>query len=148
MSNKEIIPQHISSLTGVPIAMIACGSNHTFALSKWVLACLHLSVDHSLNITLPHPGNNLIFQNVCQLYLVIEPTRDAAFPRCFNRVGDDPSLGATWERWQCAAFPDLGKMACHIMDARGTGMFSWSCGSLSASAEGGHRAGLVGLYPA
>ncbi|KAJ8727556.1 hypothetical protein PYW07_001675 [Mythimna separata] len=34
MTNKEMIPQQINSLLGVPIAMIACGSNHTFALSK------------------------------------------------------------------------------------------------------------------
>ncbi|XP_050562405.1 probable E3 ubiquitin-protein ligase HERC3 isoform X1 [Spodoptera frugiperda] len=34
MTNKEMIPQAITSLLGVPIAMIACGSNHTFALSK------------------------------------------------------------------------------------------------------------------
>ncbi|XP_075971784.1 HECT and RLD domain containing E3 ubiquitin ligase 4 isoform X1 [Anticarsia gemmatalis] len=34
MSNKEMIPQPITSLLGVPIALIACGSNHTFALSK------------------------------------------------------------------------------------------------------------------
>ncbi|CAH0763694.1 unnamed protein product [Diatraea saccharalis] len=34
MSSKEIVPQQITSLLGVPIALIACGSNHTFALSK------------------------------------------------------------------------------------------------------------------
>ncbi|CAH0605431.1 unnamed protein product [Chrysodeixis includens] len=34
MSNKEMIPQPITSLLGVPIALIACGSHHTFALSK------------------------------------------------------------------------------------------------------------------
>ncbi|CAH2991766.1 unnamed protein product [Chilo suppressalis] len=34
MSNKEAVPQQITSLLGVPIALIACGSNHTFALSK------------------------------------------------------------------------------------------------------------------
>lgn len=34
MTNKETIPQQITSLFGVPIALIACGSNHTFALSK------------------------------------------------------------------------------------------------------------------
>lgn len=34
MSNKETVPQHIASLLGVPISLIACGSNHTFALSK------------------------------------------------------------------------------------------------------------------
>ncbi|XP_047528623.1 probable E3 ubiquitin-protein ligase HERC4 isoform X1 [Vanessa atalanta] len=33
-SNKETTPQQISSLVGIPIAMIACGGNHTFALSK------------------------------------------------------------------------------------------------------------------
>ncbi|CAH2105537.1 unnamed protein product [Euphydryas editha] len=33
-SNKETTPQQITSLLGIPIAMIACGSNHTFALSK------------------------------------------------------------------------------------------------------------------
>lgn len=34
LSNKEMTPQQITSLHGVPIALIACGSNHTFALSK------------------------------------------------------------------------------------------------------------------
>ncbi|KAL0832902.1 hypothetical protein ABMA28_001047 [Loxostege sticticalis] len=34
MSSKETVPQPITSLLGVPIALIACGSNHTFALSK------------------------------------------------------------------------------------------------------------------
>ncbi|XP_041971239.1 probable E3 ubiquitin-protein ligase HERC4 isoform X2 [Aricia agestis] len=34
MSNKETTPQQITSLVGVPIAQIACGSNHTFVLSK------------------------------------------------------------------------------------------------------------------
>ncbi|XP_028027224.1 probable E3 ubiquitin-protein ligase HERC4 isoform X3 [Bombyx mandarina] len=34
ISNKEMSPQHISSLIGVPIALIACGNNHTFVLSK------------------------------------------------------------------------------------------------------------------
>ncbi|XP_030028644.1 probable E3 ubiquitin-protein ligase HERC4 isoform X2 [Manduca sexta] len=34
MSNKEMTPQQITSLVGVPIALIASGSNHTFALSK------------------------------------------------------------------------------------------------------------------
>ncbi|XP_063377365.1 probable E3 ubiquitin-protein ligase HERC4 [Cydia fagiglandana] len=34
VTNKELTPQHIASLQGVPIAMIACGSNHTFALTK------------------------------------------------------------------------------------------------------------------
>ncbi|XP_038223084.1 probable E3 ubiquitin-protein ligase HERC4 isoform X2 [Zerene cesonia] len=34
MSNKETTPQQITSLVGVPIALVACGSNHTFVLSK------------------------------------------------------------------------------------------------------------------
>ncbi|CAK1546181.1 unnamed protein product [Leptosia nina] len=34
MSNKETTPQQITSLVGVPIAYVACGSNHTFVLSK------------------------------------------------------------------------------------------------------------------
>ncbi|XP_073943044.1 HECT and RLD domain containing E3 ubiquitin ligase 4 isoform X2 [Choristoneura fumiferana] len=34
MTNKELTPQQITSLQGVPIAMITCGSNHTFVLSK------------------------------------------------------------------------------------------------------------------
>ncbi|KAL4716608.1 hypothetical protein ACJJTC_008243, partial [Scirpophaga incertulas] len=34
MTSKENTPQQITSLIGVPIALIACGSNHTFALSK------------------------------------------------------------------------------------------------------------------
>ncbi|XP_013200731.1 probable E3 ubiquitin-protein ligase HERC4 [Amyelois transitella] len=34
MTNKEMKPQQITSLYGVPIALIACGSNHTFVLSK------------------------------------------------------------------------------------------------------------------
>lgn len=34
MSNKEMIPQLISSLAGVPIGLVACGNNHTFVLSK------------------------------------------------------------------------------------------------------------------
>ncbi|KAJ0178719.1 hypothetical protein K1T71_005494 [Dendrolimus kikuchii] len=34
ISNKEMTPQPITSLAGIPIALIACGSNHTFALSK------------------------------------------------------------------------------------------------------------------
>ncbi|CAH0729413.1 unnamed protein product, partial [Brenthis ino] len=33
-TNKETKPQQITSLLGIPIALIACGSNHTFALSK------------------------------------------------------------------------------------------------------------------
>lgn len=35
-TNKETKPQQITSLLGIPIALIACGSNHTFALSKQV----------------------------------------------------------------------------------------------------------------
>lgn len=35
-SNKETTPQQITSLLGVPISMVACGSNHTFVLSKYV----------------------------------------------------------------------------------------------------------------
>ncbi|XP_053604119.1 probable E3 ubiquitin-protein ligase HERC4 isoform X3 [Plodia interpunctella] len=34
MTNKEMKPQQITSLFGVPLALIACGSNHTFVLSK------------------------------------------------------------------------------------------------------------------
>ncbi|XP_052749366.1 probable E3 ubiquitin-protein ligase HERC4 isoform X2 [Galleria mellonella] len=34
VTNKEMKPQQITSLLGVPIALIACGSNHTFVLSK------------------------------------------------------------------------------------------------------------------
>ncbi|XP_072939555.1 probable E3 ubiquitin-protein ligase HERC4 isoform X2 [Epargyreus clarus] len=34
ITNKETTPQPITSLLGVPIALIACGSNHTFVLSK------------------------------------------------------------------------------------------------------------------
>lgn len=34
MTNKEMKPQQITSLLGVPIALIACGNNHTFVLSK------------------------------------------------------------------------------------------------------------------
>ncbi|XP_013171805.1 PREDICTED: probable E3 ubiquitin-protein ligase HERC4 isoform X1 [Papilio xuthus] len=34
MTNKETTPQQITSLFGVPIALVACGSNHTFVLSK------------------------------------------------------------------------------------------------------------------
>ncbi|XP_047510214.1 probable E3 ubiquitin-protein ligase HERC4 isoform X5 [Pieris napi] len=34
MSNKETTPQQITSLVGVPIALVTCGSNHTFVLSK------------------------------------------------------------------------------------------------------------------
>lgn len=34
ISSKEVLPQAVTSLLGVPIALIACGSNHTFALSK------------------------------------------------------------------------------------------------------------------
>ncbi|CAH2254500.1 jg25682 [Pararge aegeria aegeria] len=33
-SNKEATPQPITSLLGIPIALIACGSNHTFVISK------------------------------------------------------------------------------------------------------------------
>ncbi|XP_034829545.1 probable E3 ubiquitin-protein ligase HERC4 isoform X1 [Maniola hyperantus] len=33
-SNKETTPQPITSLLGIPIALIACGGNHTFVLSK------------------------------------------------------------------------------------------------------------------
>ncbi|XP_023933810.2 probable E3 ubiquitin-protein ligase HERC4 isoform X2 [Bicyclus anynana] len=33
-SNKETTPRPITSLLGVPIALIACGSNHTFVISK------------------------------------------------------------------------------------------------------------------
>ncbi|CAG9559714.1 unnamed protein product [Danaus chrysippus] len=33
-SNKETTPQALSSILGIPIALIACGSNHTFALSQ------------------------------------------------------------------------------------------------------------------
>ncbi|GBP76331.1 E3 ISG15--protein ligase Herc6, partial [Eumeta japonica] len=32
MTIKEMIPKQITSLSGVPIAMIACGSNHTFCI--------------------------------------------------------------------------------------------------------------------
>ncbi|XP_048479250.1 probable E3 ubiquitin-protein ligase HERC4 [Plutella xylostella] len=34
VTSKETTPQAITSLVGVPIALIVCGSNHTFALSK------------------------------------------------------------------------------------------------------------------
>ncbi|XP_068631040.1 probable E3 ubiquitin-protein ligase HERC4 isoform X2 [Battus philenor] len=34
MTNKETTPQQITSLSGVPIALVACGSYHTFVLSK------------------------------------------------------------------------------------------------------------------
>ncbi|XP_026322032.1 probable E3 ubiquitin-protein ligase HERC4 isoform X2 [Hyposmocoma kahamanoa] len=34
MTSKETTPQQITSLIGVPIALIACGSHHTFVLSK------------------------------------------------------------------------------------------------------------------
>ncbi|CAB3239386.1 unnamed protein product [Arctia plantaginis] len=34
LTSKQMVPQPITSLLGVPIALIACGSNHTFALSK------------------------------------------------------------------------------------------------------------------
>ncbi|CAG4993690.1 unnamed protein product [Parnassius apollo] len=34
MTNKETTPQQITSLLGVPISLVACGSNHTFVLSK------------------------------------------------------------------------------------------------------------------
>ncbi|KAJ2952078.1 hypothetical protein O0L34_g4345 [Tuta absoluta] len=34
ITNKEMKPQLVSSLQGIPIALIACGHNHTFALSK------------------------------------------------------------------------------------------------------------------
>ncbi|XP_059046133.1 probable E3 ubiquitin-protein ligase HERC4 isoform X2 [Achroia grisella] len=33
-TSKEMKPRQITSLLGVPIALIACGSNHTFVLSK------------------------------------------------------------------------------------------------------------------
>lgn len=34
VSQIESIPKVVTSLKGVPIAFIACGSNHTFAISK------------------------------------------------------------------------------------------------------------------
>ncbi|XP_050667406.1 probable E3 ubiquitin-protein ligase HERC4 isoform X2 [Leptidea sinapis] len=34
VSKKETTPKQITSLIGVPIAFVACGSNHTFVLSK------------------------------------------------------------------------------------------------------------------
>ncbi|CAH2071120.1 unnamed protein product, partial [Iphiclides podalirius] len=34
MTNKETTPQQITSLLGVPITLVVCGSNHTFVLSK------------------------------------------------------------------------------------------------------------------
>ncbi|XP_049870394.1 probable E3 ubiquitin-protein ligase HERC4 [Pectinophora gossypiella] len=34
MTSKETTPQPITSLLGVPIALISCGNHHTFALSK------------------------------------------------------------------------------------------------------------------
>ncbi|KAI5632182.1 regulator of chromosome condensation (RCC1) repeat domain-containing protein [Phthorimaea operculella] len=34
MTSKETKPQLVASLQGIPIALIACGHNHTFALSK------------------------------------------------------------------------------------------------------------------
>lgn len=33
-SQVEVKPQVVSALTGIPIAFIACGGSHTFAVSK------------------------------------------------------------------------------------------------------------------